>query len=232
MAMTGIAALVFDLDGTLVEFRIDYDAVRREALEALSQIEGLPEDIRSSRTGIFGILDKVSQYLEGKANSETITEDLRTRFSKIADRYELSAARTTEMIPGARDSLEEIRSQGYKMGLFTTSGREAMNHILQRFHLERYFEACVSREDAPKVKPHPLHLNRVLEILGVTPNEALVVGDSSYDAVCAKAAGVRSVGVLSGVHKLSQLQSAGADYVINRLGELPQLIHRINDEKP
>jgi len=222
--LTGINAVVFDLDGTLIEFRIDYQSIRQEAIEAIDQIKEIPMEIISSEISIFGMLNRISAYLDGRENAEAITENLRSRLSRIANKYEVSAAQTTKMIPGASQALKEIRVQGLKLGLFTTSGKEAMDHALRRFDLEKYFDACVPRDDAPKVKPDPSHLNLVLKILGTSPNQALVVGDTTLDITCAKAAGVRSIGVLTGVHKQNQLEAAGANYVINTLNELPPLV--------
>jgi len=222
--LTGINTVVFDLDGTLIEFRIDYQSIRQEAIEAIDQIKEIPMEIISSEISIFGMLNRISAYLDGRENAEAITENLRSRLSRIANKYEVSAAQTTKMIPGASQALKEIRVQGLKLGLFTTSGKEAMDHALRRFDLEKYFDACVPRDDAPKVKPDSSHLNLVLKILGTSPNQALVVGDTTLDITCAKAAGVRSIGVLTGVHKQNQLEAAGANYVINTLNELPPLV--------
>jgi len=77
---------------------------------------------------------------------------------------------------------------------------------------------------------NPSHLNLVLDMLEVRPSRALVVGDTTLDVLCARAAGVRSVGVLTGVHKRDQLESVGVDY-INRLDELPRLIQKIDGEE-
>ncbi len=227
--MTGIQSVVFDLDGTLVEFRLDYAPIRREAIELIDHVDEIPKGMVSSEISIFGMLDKISMYLNGKEDSEIVIKNLRNELSKIADKYEMNAAQTTKMIPGAKETLQEIRSHQFKIGLFTTSGKAAMNHILERFDMQRFFDACVARDDAPKVKPNPSHLNYVLEILGSAPGQALVVGDTTLDIQCAKAAGVRSVGVLTGVHKLHQLEDAGANYVIKTLQELPPLILKMND---
>jgi HAD superfamily hydrolase (TIGR01509 family) len=226
-----IRAVVFDLDGTLVEFRMDYQSVRKEAIEIINRIDEVPEGFVSSEISIFRMLDKISAYLNGKSNAETIIHNLRRKLSKLADRYEMSAAQATKLIPDAKGVLQEIRAKGFKIGLFTTSGREAMNHVLERFELRDYFDVCIPRDDAPKVKPNPLHLSRVLEILGTRASEALVVGDTTLDIECAKAAGAKSVGVLCGVHNQNQLKAAGADYIIKMLNELPSLIMKINCER-
>ncbi len=229
--MTVIRAVVFDLDGTLVEFRIDYQSVRKQAIDVINGIDEVPKGLVSSEISIFRMLDRISIYLDGKGNAETIIGNLRKELSRIADRYEISAAQATKMIPDAKEVLQEMRARGFKLGLFTTSGMQAMNHVLQRFELREYFDACIPRDDAPKVKPNPLHLNRVLQILGTTVSESLVVGDTILDIECAKAAGARSIGVLCGVHNLNQLKAAGANYIVNTLSELQPLIMRINGEK-
>jgi len=228
--MMGVNAIVFDLDGTLVEFRMDYTSLRREAVETIESIYGIPTHVISTEISIFGMLEKVSRHLDSVNGSHAIVADLRRQLSSMASKYEIDAAKTTQLITAARNVLREMHSNGFKMGLFTTGAKDAMNHVLQRFDLAKYFDVCVARDDAPKVKPDPSHLNLVLSLLKTPPGQALVVGDTTLDVECAKAAGVRSIGVLTGVHKSDQLRAAGATYILNTLRELPQLVRTINAE--
>ena len=228
--MTGVNAIIFDLDGTLVEFRMDYTSLRKEAIETIESIYGIPRHIVSTEISVFGMLEKVSRHLDGANGSHVIVEDLRRQLSSMASKYEISAAKTTKLIPDAENVLREMRSNGFKMGLFTTGAKDAMNHVLQRFDLAKYFDVCAARDDAPKVKPDPSHLNLVLNLLKTPPSQALVVGDTTLDVECAKAAGVRSAGVLTGVHKSDQLRAAGATYILDTLRDLPQLVRMIDAE--
>jgi len=83
-------------------------------------------------------------------------------------------------------------------------------------------------EHVKSVKPEAEHLEKTLEVLGVSPKEALVVGDSSADMKCARSVGAVAVGLLTGVSTAKELIDSGANYLITSLTDLPTLVKQIN----
>jgi HAD superfamily hydrolase (TIGR01509 family) len=226
-----IKAVILDLDGTLVEFKIDYLRARRDSIKALKEFDFLPNSLFSTDESIFSMCDKASAYLIKKGESQATLKKVKEAVMKIADKYEMEAVRKTRLLPKARETLEELRGRGLKLALFTTDGEKAMNHVLKKFKIKSYFECCASRETVSRVKPHPEHVEALFTLLNVKPDEAAVVGDSALDMLSAKSAGSIAIGVLTGIADLQQLKQAGADYIIATISELPDLLANLTAER-
>jgi len=221
-----VRAVVFDLDGTLVSFNVDYRAIRADVLGLLAR-QGLPRSIFSLREGVFDTLAKAELYMRNRGRGGQEFQRVKNGVLSVVVRHEMEAARATVLVPGALETLKALRESGLRTALFTVNGEAPTNHILRRFRLGDLFDAVVTRESAPSVKPNPGHLEAVLRKLGVEPGEALVVGDSVHDVRCALGLGVTAVGVATGISSPEDLTRAGATRVISSLTELPALVGQL-----
>lgn len=221
--MRSLKAVVTDLDGTLMQFTLDYLALRAKVRELLT-LRGLSNSLISSKDNMFQMLDKATVYLRNKGRDETEVQTLHNVVFALADQYELNAAQQTSLIPGAKETLQALREMHLKLGLFTTGGIKSTLYVLSKFNLSRFFDVIATRETVPKVKPNPAHLFTVINSLNVAPKEVLVVGDSESDVHCAKASETLAVGVGTGFSSLENLRRTGADYVIPSIFDLPSLI--------
>ena len=156
--------VIFDMDGTLVEQRIDFQAIRAE-------LEISPRD---------GILEAIEQMSAADAD----------RANRLLLDREMAAAREATEMPGARALLERIRSAGLKTALLTRNARPVMEQIQAKFNLR--FDLAWSRENGP-IKPAPDGVLRACKRLGIEPGRTCCVGDYYYDIVAANAAGAISV---------------------------------------
>jgi len=221
--------VVFDVDGTLVKFTIDFKTVRTEVINALVK-KGIPRPVFSINESVFKTVEKAEVYMRNNGWEEKKIYEVKAAAFSIINKHEILAASKTNLLPGVIDVLKSIREMGLKMALFTLTGEAAVNRILQRFDLKDYFKVVVPRERAPILKPHPAHLKEVIRELNVRENEVLVVGDSIYDVKCGKALGCIVVGVASGISTPRKLREAGADYVLNSITELIPIIRGIKSE--
>jgi len=222
-----VRAVVFDLDGTLVDFNLDYRKVRAEVLELLSR-QGLPRSVFSLRESIFKTLKKAEIYMKNHGRGEDDFQRVKETVLSIANRYEMEAARMTSPVPGVLEALEVLRKMGLKMALYTVNDKGPTDYILKRFRLRCFFDAVVTRRSVPAVKPNAAHLEAVLRGLGVKSEEAVVVGDSVYDVRCARGLDVTAVGVTTGISSPRELAQAGATHLISSLTELPALLKQFN----
>jgi len=222
-----IKAVIFDLDGTLINFSLDIKSIRSEAIQFLSG-QGYPSNLFSLNESIFKTLDKLEVYLKSKDEKERgkFTEIKRTVMS-IADRYELKVNRTTSLMLGVLETIRALRKTGLKTALFTIRGTKSTNHFLKRHNLNQIFDAVVTRDDVIAVKPDPAHLEMVLKILDVRPSEAIVVGDSVSDIKCARKLGMIAVGVDTGLASPIELTQAEATYLFSSITDLPTLIRQL-----
>jgi len=148
----------------------------------------------------------------------------------IVESFELKAAQSTEMFPGVPETLKTLRDMNLKIALCTISGEKATKRIIDRFGLEAFFDAVIMREDVSAVKPSPIHLEAVLAALKVGAQEAVLVGDSVKDIICARRLNVLAVGVTTGLSFMDDLVHAGAHYIASSVNEIPNLIMQLNKQ--
>ena len=220
--------MIFDLDGTLVNFNLNYKAIRAEVLSLLAK-QGFPVSIFSLKERIFETLKKVEIYMKNNGMTEKDFQRIKDAAFKIANRYEFEAARNTSLVPGVLETLKALKKRGLKMALFTANDEKPTNYVLRRFHLHQFFDAIITRESVPEVKPDPAHLAAALRALSVKPEEALVVGDSVNDMTCARGLGAIAVGVTTGISSPEDLTRAGASYLASSFTDLPALLQQLNN---
>ena len=216
-----LLAAVFDIDGTLVTFRFDVQGTRVAMIAELTkrgfEIAGL-----DTTTPTQTIIDRAKIQVEsGKVKAEF--DEVRAKLYSILDASELESSRTTKVFPGTRETLDYLKSKSVRLGVLTNSGRKAAAEVLRRARLEDCFEFVLCREDVAMMKPKPDGLVRAISVLGMPREQIFYVGDSRYDIIAAKQAGLRIVAVQTGNYDETRLRKEGADYVISSISELPGL---------
>ena len=224
-----IKAVIFDLDGTLVKFNIDYKAVRAEVIQHLTE-EGFPASIFSLNESIFDMLKKTQVYMKNNGKKETDFQKIRETIFKLAERHELEAARNTELLPGVNETLKMLKKMRLKLGLFTVNCDKATDYVLQHVGLKRFFKAVTTRDCVEVVKPAPEHLANVLKQLESKPEETLVIGDGVTDMKSAQELKAIGVGIPTELATPQALTRAGATCLITSLTDLPTLIQQLNKE--
>jgi len=222
-----IRAVIFDLDGTIVDFNINYKSVRVEVIQLLTK-QGFPSSIFSLNESIFSMLKKTENYIKDHSGGEQDMARVKEAVLSVANRHELEAAHTTSLMPGVPETLKILRRMNLKTAIFTVNGEKSTTYILNRFRLKRFFDAIITREFVSAVKPDPAHLEAALKALDVEPEEAVVVGDSKWDMMCARKLNVVAVGVATGVSSSKELMRSGATYLISSLADIPTLIQQLN----
>jgi HAD superfamily hydrolase (TIGR01549 family) len=221
-----INAVIFDLDGTIATFNLDYKTLRAEVRGYLLNM-GVPSSVLAINENIFEMLKKTDLFMNN-AGKTAVIEEIRAEVMGIAEKYELDAAQHTSLLPGAVETLKALKKMGLKIALCTVNSRKSTEFILNRFKVAEYFDAVTPRENTSQVKPNPEHCQASLEALKVTSAEAIVVGDSIADMRGAKELKVIAVGLFSGVSTKDQLVQEGANYIITSIIDLPNLVESIN----
>ncbi len=222
-----IKAIVFDLDGTLAEFNLDYKTVRAETIHFLIN-QGFPASIFSISESIFEMLKKAKVYLKNNDKEDKEFATIQKQVLSIARKHELKAARETSLLPGVFETLKILKEKKMKLAIFTINGEKSTSLILKNFRLQQFFDAVVTREEALRVKPDPTHLAVVLKALNVSSKEAIVVGDSITDITSAKNLDVVAVGLAANGTTIEKLNAAGATHIIRSITDLPSLIANLN----
>ena len=149
----------------------------------------------------------------------------RQRAGDILQRHELDAAENSQLNRGTNELLIYLQQRDFKVGVVTRNSRDSVERICRIHGLA--FDAIVSREDGP-AKPHPFPVQQVCKIMEVTPQQAVVVGDYLFDLMSARRAG--AVSVLITTQKNHSDFHGEADYVIDVLSELPEVMARIENK--
>lgn len=219
---TGIRAVLFDLDGTLVETSIDFTLMKREMLH-LGERYGVPGSDLAG-LDILAIVEAVYALLVSRPRASD-AETMRGEAYGILQRIELASCGQVDPIAGALELLYAVRNAGMKICIVTRNCRPAVELSLARTGV--FYDALLTRDDVPKTKPHPDHLISALSPLGICPHEALMVGDHWMDVVAGRAAGTRTVGFLRSDRPDSFFDEHAPDLVIRSLSELTSALAEI-----
>jgi phosphoglycolate phosphatase len=222
-----VKAVVFDLDGTIASFNLDYMTVRAEVRTYLIRT-GLPASILATNESIFDMLNKAEIFLKNNGKSARTVDKVRNEASAIAEKFELEAAKTTGLLSGVVETLQALKKMGLKIGLCTINSEKSTSYILKRFSISKFFDVVTPRNKVRYVKPNTEHLEATLKALRVSPKEAILVGDGTRDMHCARELNVIAVGLPTGISSEKELTDSGANYFITSICDLPTLVQAIN----
>lgn len=176
-----VRGVIFDLDGTLVDSQLDFEAIRRD-LE-------IPDG--------QGVLETLKHLAAEEAE----------RKWAILDAHEMHGANIATINPGVVELLQLLEGQGVPIAVLTRNSRRAADRAMERLGLS--LPLVISRDDAPP-KPDPTAIHQICEQWGFEPREVVLVGDFHYDLTTAHNAGCRSVLYLGGrlVEELDYAETA------------------------
>ncbi len=212
--MHPLKAIIFDLDGTLVDSARDL----RDAVNVLLAEEGLRQlDLEEVKSMIGdGAAKLVERAVSATGGDLSRLPALVARFLQI---YEANASRHTEAYPGVEETLAGLRSLELPLAVVTNKPYAATIGILEALGLRAYFQAVVGGDTLPERKPHPAPILAALKHLGTAPETALMVGDNYHDVQAARAAGVRAFAVTYGYSHKPHAE-LGAERLIDTMSEL------------
>ena len=192
-------AIIFDLDGTLAD---STDCVVQSA-HTVAAAAGLPsvtdEDVRQR---IGEPLGPMLAALYGASGSTL--EELIVAYSV---EYVRLTATLERAFDGSEPLLQALREQGWKLAIATGKGQKGADKATERMGIASYFDTIHGILPGTPGKPHPAVLQRALDALGVAPDDAIMIGDTTFDMDMAAALGVDAVAVDWGVHGRSVLMS-------------------------
>lgn len=207
--------VVFDWDGTLMD---SADAIVG-AIQAAASDMGLPSLPSGTIRQVIGLgLKEAVQTL--------YSEQDMTFCQQLAERYRYYFKRVVAQVPlfpSALSCLDALRDRQYLLAVATGKSRRGLDEVLQQTALHSYFHATRCADESIS-KPDPAMLLQILQTLGVSPERALMVGDTEFDLLMASRAGVDSVAVSYGAHAVNALQQHDPVAIIDDLNTLLTIV--------
>jgi HAD superfamily hydrolase (TIGR01509 family) len=209
-----VPALIFDLDGTLVDTVYAHVFAWQRALSQLGMsIDGWRIHRRIGMSG--GLFTRAVARELGRELTDEEAEDIQRRHGELF--RELLPERRA--LPGAAELLADLRARGVTHGIGTSGRRPEINASLEALGVPDDM-VVVERGDVARAKPEPDLFVECARRLGAEHGDCYVVGDAVWDLLAARRAGMLSVGVLTGGYGADELERAGAYRVYRDAAEL------------
>ena len=210
---TKTKALLFDLDGTLIDSTEDI-AASANMLRRSQGLEPLPVSVVASYIG-----DGV-EALVRKLLGPGFEEKIPALVDQFKAHYNEHCVVATRLYDGVGATLSLLASRGYKMAVVTNKPERISVTILEKLGLGGCFGCVIGGNSVANKKPHPQPLQEACARLGVPLSQACMIGDSRVDIEAGRNAGIPSLGILGGIGDEGLMRQAGPAEILGRFGEL------------
>lgn len=217
-ASRAYTAVIFDFEGTLVNFQWQLEAAEDELRSAFARL-GFEGD-EFTRGNYATMWNAAADLLAPQGRMAELHQAL----GPIYDRWDFDALTRWAPRPGAAEVLRQLAAQGVLLGMVSNVGRRALNGALGRFDFAGRLLPVVARDDVTYMKPRAEGILRTLSDWRLAADEVLFVGDSRVDVCGARAAGVPVVIIRGGECEETAFADAPPDRMISQLSELVDLI--------
>jgi pyrophosphatase PpaX len=206
-------AIIFDLDGTLLDVR---DGFYWQFQELTKQFDGAPISREVINAAAHGTTEQIVRSLV--RNTQVPFEDiLRHHHDLRLEAYN----RHLKLYDGVDELLPILRHMGIKIAALT-SGNGLTAHCLQRTAIDHHFDIVVTSSDVSNPKPHPEGALLILDRLGMSADQTVMVGDSVVNILVGKNAGLgKTIGISHGFGNTEALHAAGADHIVH---DIPSIL--------
>ncbi len=218
-----IDAVIFDLDGTLIDSTEIYFKIFETIFDNL-EIQHLPRKdvLNAAQDGEFSWDDVLPKEIINRKD-EIISEAKKLRNEYYLEKF----SKELEIIKGSDEILKKIASSPMKLGLVTTTPRQDLIHKLhplKRAGVDNLFEVIITTDDVKEKKPAPEPLVECGKRLGVDMKRCVYIGDALVDVRAGKAAGMKTICVLTGFNDYASLVNENPDSIIYSVKELGEVV--------
>jgi phosphoglycolate phosphatase len=211
--------IIFDLDGTLVDSRVDIMHAVNYAISPYGiepvHLQEMPELVGE---GAIRLMEKLLK-------KRRVSLDISMLVDRFESHYSAHPVSHTVPYPGVPETLRSLRD--YRKAVVSNKFRSISLQVLEKLQLSQYFEEVAGVDTFPERKPSPLPILRILDTFEARPEETLVVGDSVYDIQAGRASGTKTVAATYGYG--SPGFSDNADFIIADFTQLIEVINRFNE---
>ncbi len=212
------SALVLDFDGTLADTATGIIATMQATFDELDY--QLPSDEAIRQTIGLPLRESIA-LLSGEKEERKIDHATAT-YRRL---FKVHGVQGVKLFSGVKATLQQLTDRGLCVGIATSRSHGSVVEFCQKLEIAPYISAYIADEDICEKKPAPEAALKLMQLLGSTPEETLVVGDTTFDIAMGRAAGCATCGVTYGNHKRFQLFAAGADALLDGFEGLTQVVN-------
>ncbi len=217
-----IAAIAFDLDGTLVDTLPDLHEAGNRMLADLGRGPASPDAVRSYIGD--GVDRLIKRLLTGEPSGEPDEKAFAAARTHFTRHYRTVLTRTSRPYPDVPETLDELRRRGFRLACVTNKPAAFTEPLLDALGLRLKLDLVLSGDTLPRKKPDPLPLQHCASSFGVETPQILLVGDSANDCLAARAARCPVVCVPYGYRGTLGLHDLDCDAIVASLGEIVKLV--------
>ena len=209
-------AVIFDFDGTLTELTLNFSSLKEEIIKVALDYTSA-DIVRSSEDHfIIEMIYRIAKQMDAGG-----PEFQKKAFHRLKS-LELEASNGKDVFPYTRAVLTGYTKRRSKQAIITRTCRDVLKQVFP--DMDEYIHIAVTREDIREVKPDPAHVREALRLLGVTPEEAMVVGDHPTDIQAGSALNMKTAGVLTGRTSEKAFQEAHATFIFDDIRGIMRVV--------
>jgi pyrophosphatase PpaX len=209
LRLQSVKAVLFDLDGTLV----DSSEAIVNVVEKVLELKGLT----CSRAKVARMIGLPLENIFGVLAPNLSEQEIWQLVHEYRKYYMAHHLENTAIHPSAQMVLRRLKAKSFKLGIITSKYREPVMDVLSHFGVSELFDVVVTGYEVIRHKPAPDIVLEAAKRLGVDPKECVVVGDSPLDVQAGKRAGSFTVALLSTAYTRKQLESAKPTIIVEKL---------------
>ena len=219
-----IKAILFDLDGTLVNSLADLADSTNFALQKLNFPTHETEEYK------YLVGDGIPKLIErALPENERTEKNLSKCLELFMSHYREHYFDKTDAYDGIKELLSALKADGFKIAVISNKAQEMAQKVVDKVFGD-IFDAVAGKREGYKTKPDPALTLEVIKELGVTPESSVLVGDSGMDMAAAANAKTTGIGVLWGFRAETELRQNGADYIADTTAQILNIIKEMQND--